>query len=111
MSEESLVQEAPTASPLTGAAALEATICEVIARELDVPVHTVREAGSLRETPGMESLRLLRAVTGVEKYFNVELPDELVFDIDSISELAELVHDQLTGQVMPEAPRAKNDRG
>ena len=79
----------------TESSSVEAIICQVIAKELGVPIEMVEQAGTLRETPGMESLRLLRAVTGVEKKFGIELPDELVFSIESVPHLAEVVREQL----------------
>lgn len=70
---------------------IAAEIREIFARELGIPVDWVEEASNIREVPGMESLRLLRAVTRVEKRFGIELADEAVFAIDSVTQLATLV--------------------
>ena len=74
---------------------MEATICAIFGRELGVAPELVAQAASLSETPGLESLRLLRAMTSVEKHFGTEFPDEVVFSVKSISELAAIVRAQL----------------
>lgn len=77
--------------PVTGDTALEAELCAIIAREFGVTPELVAEASSLRDTPGVESLRLLRAVTAIEKRFCIEVPDEMVFSVETVPQLAGLV--------------------
>jgi acyl carrier protein len=71
------------------------TICAIFGAELGVPAEWVGTAESIREIPGMESLRMLRAVTKVEKHFGIELPDEAVFNIECVDQLARVVSERL----------------
>ncbi len=74
-----------------------AAIRAIIAQEFRAPLPDVEAAETLQDIPGMESLRILRAVARVEKQFGVELSDEAVFTLRTIGDLADLVLRQMAG--------------
>lgn len=55
---------------------------EVPAAQIDVSVH-------LSELPGMESVRFLRALAVLEEKLEIAIPDDVLYEIDTLSELTE----------------------
>jgi acyl carrier protein len=79
---------------------IAATICRFIGAELKLPASAVTETASLRDLPGMESIKVLRIVARIERAYDVELPDELVSAVETVEELSAAVR-ELTRPVAP----------
>ncbi len=70
---------------------IERTITRLVIQELNIdPVRIGRDT-NLRELPGIESIRLLRIVSKLERTFGVELEDEVVFTVSTLGELADAI--------------------
>jgi acyl carrier protein len=65
----------------------------IIGQVNGVSPDAIPRATSLRDLPGLDSIRMLRTVTMIERHFGIELPDDKVFTIDTLSELAALVRE------------------
>ena len=46
---------------------------------------------NLRELPGMESIKVLRIVAKIEKKYDIELDDDVVFRVNTIEEISQAV--------------------
>lgn len=67
------------------------TIRSIVSAELDIPPTQLPAGADLRELPGVESLKILRIVARLERTFDVELEDDVVFRVRSITELAQSI--------------------
>jgi len=61
------------------------------ARALEAPEAELDPAGPLADLPGMESVRFLRAVAVLEEQLGVVIPDEALYGIGTLDELADWV--------------------
>jgi acyl carrier protein len=66
-------------------------VCAVIAAELGWPVERVGPDLTLSELSGLDSLKLFRIINTLEYKCHVELPDEEVYQLQSIPELVSLI--------------------
>ena len=69
---------------------------EIAAKTLGVPVTLVETDTSIRELPGVESIKMLQIIAKVERKYGVQFEDEIIFSIGTIVELASLVEARLT---------------
>ena len=67
------------------------TITSLVSEELKIPIEQISPATNLRELPGVESIKVLRIIAKLERVYDVELEDELVFQVKSIQELADAI--------------------
>lgn len=70
---------------------IEQTISRLVSEELKLPVEELQASTNLRELPGVESIRVLRIIARLERTYDVELEDELVFRVQTLGELAEAI--------------------
>jgi acyl carrier protein len=68
------------------AADIEA-IHAIIRAELGDPSLTLAPETVIRELPGIESMKVLHIITRIERKFEVELDDEVVFDMGTFGDL------------------------
>lgn len=61
----------------------------IIHRELELEGVEITDTTLIRELPGIESMKVLRIIAKIERHFDVELSDDVVFNIGTF---AELVH-------------------
>lgn len=80
------------------------TIHTIVSAELGLDTTDVPPSTDLRELPGLDSIKILRAVTKIEKHYDVELDDEVVFQISSVDGLAEIVEGLLADRSAENAP-------
>jgi len=66
-------------------------IREIISRVLSVPIEQIQAGTALRSLPSADSLRMLSIILEVEKKFQVEIPDDATFRIETIGEFEGLV--------------------
>ena len=75
---------------------IENRIVKVIIRDLELTVNndTFQTAGKLDELFGMDSIAIVELVVGIEKEFNIRIPDEYlsVEIFQSIKTIAEHIH-------------------
>ena len=74
---------------------LESQICKILSDEHALDPGVVGASSNVRELPGMESIKVLRAVTKIEKQFEIELDDSVVFQVETVAELAGAVQERL----------------
>lgn len=67
------------------------TISSLVSEELKIPAEEITPGTNLRELPGVESIKVLRIIAKIERLYDVELDDELVFRVKTIQELAEAI--------------------
>jgi acyl carrier protein len=70
---------------------IEEAVRDIVAREIALPPASVSLDASVRELPGVESIKMLRAVTRIEARFGIELDDEVVFRVTTIGDLAAVI--------------------
>jgi acyl carrier protein len=64
------------------------TICTIITEELELPAGTITATTTLRDIPGVESVKYLRVIAKLERLFDVELEDDVVFGTATVQEVA-----------------------
>jgi acyl carrier protein len=79
---------------LPDTAHIRETIVAFICDELRVSPEELSDATDLRELPGAESVKILRVVAKIERAFQIELDDEIVFRVESLGELVQAVASQ-----------------
>lgn len=70
---------------------VRATIVGFICDELKLPASQFGDSTNLRELPGAESLKILRVIARIERAFDIELEDEIVFRVERLDELVRVV--------------------
>jgi acyl carrier protein len=65
--------------------------CEV----LKLKPEQLNDTTSLRELPGVESIKVLRIIAKIEREYRVELEDGVVFRVENVAELASAVRQLL----------------
>lgn len=59
----------------------------IILSELGVESIQLDTATVIRELPGIESMKVLRIITKIERQFGVEMDDEVVFNLGTYGDL------------------------
>lgn len=72
------------------------TVTEIAAAELGVPAASLAPDADLREIEGMDSVKVLRMIARIERAFDVELDDEVVFGLSTVAGTAQAVRQALT---------------
>lgn len=67
------------------------TICGIIREELGLPEGAVVPSTTIRELPELQSVQYLRLIAKIERRFDVELEDDLVFGIATVEDLGRAV--------------------
>jgi acyl carrier protein len=70
---------------------IAAVIRGFVAQELKIPPDEIADDTDIRELPGVDSVKLVRAVARIERHFDIELEDEHVFSVKTIDEITRLV--------------------
>lgn len=61
----------------------------IIYKELNLEGVELTDATLIRELPGVESMKVLRIIAKIEHHFDVELSDDVVFNIGTFAELVQ----------------------
>jgi acyl carrier protein len=76
---------------------------EIAAAELGVPVASLSPQANLRELEGMDSVKVLRMIAKIEHAYDIELEDEVVFELTTITATAEAVRAALADTGLDDA--------
>ena len=71
----------------------QSEVTRIISEVLEIAPAEVRPELSIRSLPNVESIRILNVILKVEKAFNIELPDDATFRIETVSEFVALVEE------------------
>jgi len=85
---------------MTSISTIKTTIRETICQELQIEPQMISDQASLRDMPGIESLKFLRVILCVEEHYNIELEEQVVFSVNTVEALAIAVANQL-GNLQP----------
>lgn len=77
------------------AVALDA-VREALAAQLRLEKDQIDEEERLDLLPNADSVRLMRAVSALERRFDVELDDNAIRNAETVADLAQLIEDELT---------------
>ena len=75
--------------------AIESKLKEIICAELKLDPQTTSEKTNLREIPGIESIKILRIIVLIEKHYGVELEDQVIFQAETIADIARATYNLL----------------
>jgi acyl carrier protein len=78
------------------AAALDA-VREALGQQLRLDKDQIEPEERLDLLPNADSVRLMRAVSVLERRFDVELDDNAIRNAETVADLARLVSDELAG--------------
>lgn len=76
---------------------IEQTISELISQETKIPSSELRADTNLRELPGVESIKVLRIISKLERTYDIELDDDVVFRVKTLGELADAIRQRQGG--------------
>lgn len=65
-----------------------AVLRQIICAELGDPSLVFEPETAIRDLPGIESMKVLRIISKIERQFGVELSDQVVFNIGTYGELS-----------------------
>jgi acyl carrier protein len=65
----------------------QAVLYSIIRTELNDPSLVFESATVIRELPGIESMKVLRIISKIERQFGVELDDDVVFNVGTFGDL------------------------
>jgi acyl carrier protein len=82
----------------TNSQTLEDNLCALVRQELRLGDEQLGVTTKLRELPGVESIKILRIVAKIERAYNLELEDEVVFRVQTIGELATAIRELQTAE-------------
>ena len=74
---------------------IESKLKEIVCGELKLDPQTTNEKTNLREIPGIESIKILRIIVLIEKHYGVELEDQVIFQAQTIADIALATHNLL----------------
>jgi acyl carrier protein len=80
------------------AAALDA-VREALGQQLRLEKDQIEAEERLDLLPNADSVRLMRAVSALERRFDVELDDNAIRNAETVADLARLVSDELAASV------------
>jgi acyl carrier protein len=72
---------------------IETTIRSIVSKQLGASAETLSSDTSVRSLPAADSLKMLTVILSVEKEFDIEIPDDATFRIETIGEFERLVTD------------------
>lgn len=84
------------------ASEITATITEIAAAELGVPAASLAPDTGLRAIAGIDSVKVLRMIARIERKYDIELPDEDVFELTTIEGTVSAVRAALAEPAMGE---------
>jgi len=69
----------------------------IVAEHMGIPADTIRESSNLETDIGCDSLDLVEIMMEVEEHFDIEVPDEIGNEVDTIGDVADGVLGLLGG--------------
>ena len=73
---------------------IKATVSELICSALNLDPAELARAQTLREIRSVDSINMVRAIARIEDHFDIELDDDLVFEIRTLDDLVAEVERQ-----------------
>lgn len=61
----------------------------IICHELNLTGVEITDTTLIRELPGIESMKVLRMIAKIERHFDLELSDDVVFNIGTFADLTQ----------------------
>jgi acyl carrier protein len=89
--------------PSEEAAEITATIAKIICDTLQISPATLAATQNLRQLEKVDSINLVRVMARIEDHFDIELEDDLVFEVTTLDELVAAVK-QLASRRTVQAP-------
>lgn len=77
---------------------ITSAITEIVAAEIGVCPGDLAADTELRAVEGVDSVKVLRTVAKIERRYHIELRDEDVFELNTISQLATVVEKTLADE-------------
>ena len=68
---------------------------EALSRQLRIAVDQVEPDERLDLLPNADSVRLMRAVSALERRFDIELDDQAIRSAETVADLARLIQEEL----------------
>jgi acyl carrier protein len=80
------------------AASIKATITKIICDTLQISPDTLAATHNLRQLEKVDSINLVRVMARIEDHFDIELEDDLVFEVTTLDELVSAVGQLASGR-------------
>src|SRR5678816_286743 len=77
--------------PMGEIAAITASITKIICDTLQISPATLAATQNLRQLEKVDSINLVRVMARIEDHFDIELEDDLVFEVTTLDELVSAV--------------------
>ncbi|GAA4910011.1 acyl carrier protein [Streptomyces coeruleoprunus] len=74
------------------------TVTDIVAAELGVPADSLTPETDLRGLEGADSVKVLRMVARIEQRYDIELEDEDVFTVATVSQVVTVVEKALAAE-------------
>jgi len=83
---------------LSATPAVKATITKIICDTLQISPDTLAATQNLRQLEKVDSINLVRVMARIEDHFDIELEDDLVFEVTTLDELVAAVGQLASGR-------------
>jgi acyl carrier protein len=77
---------------------ITASVTAIVAEVLAVPAAELSVDTDLREVEGADSIKVLRLIARIEREYDVELDDADVFEVSTITDVADVVRKAVAAQ-------------
>ncbi|WP_018685819.1 acyl carrier protein [Actinokineospora enzanensis] len=77
------------------------TVTAIAAAEIGIPAAELAADTDLRGVEGVDSVKVLRMIAKIEREYDIELEDEDVFGVSSVSDVATVVEKALSEKAVP----------
>jgi len=66
-------------------------VVAALAAAVSLAADQIKTSQRLAQIPGMESVKILRAVVRIEDYYHINVPDDFLFETATVADLIDLV--------------------
>jgi acyl carrier protein len=73
-------------------------ICRIVAARLETPDEMVGLETDLRSLPNFDSIHALQIVLDVEQFFDIEIEDEVTFEVQTVREFAARIEESIAAR-------------
>lgn len=72
---------------------VDSDVFQLLSVATGMPVQEMNHDLAIRSIPDIESIKVLRAILLVEKQFNIEIPDDITFNVTTVGQFIDVVED------------------
>ncbi len=72
---------------------ISSDVFRILSDATGLPLQEIHRDLAIRSIPDIESIKILRAILLIEKQFNIEVPDDITFNVTTVGQFIDVVDD------------------